>query len=187
MSKLTEKQKRFVQEYLVDLNASAAARRAGYSEKTTNEQGARLSAKSSVQASIQAAIRQRQKRVEITQDMVMKELAAIAFTNATDFVTISSDGLINVKSTQEIPEDKLGAVASIKYSANGLGVEIKLYDKPRALELLGKHLGMFGSQTVMNSSEENNILEVINQSTATALDTSTISEIEQPAQTGANK
>lgn len=187
MAKLTDKQKRFVQEYLVDLNATAAARRAGYSEKTANEQGARLLAKSSIQAAIQAAMQKRQKRVEITQDMVIKELAVIAFANATDFVTINANGLINVKPTKEIPEDKLGAIASIKYSANGLGVEIKLYDKPRALELLGKHLGMFGGQTSTGGPEENNIFEVIDQSTTAALDISTIPEIEPPAQSEGNE
>lgn len=187
MAKLTDKQKRFVQEYLVDLNATAAARRAGYSEKTANEQGARLLAKPNIQTAIQAAMLKRQKRVEITQDMVIMELAAIAFANGADFATITVNGLINVKPTSELSEEKRKALAGIKYSANGLGVEIKLHDKLRALELLGKHLGMFGGQTGTDDLERCNIFEAIDQSTTAELDISTIPEIEPPAQTEGNK
>ncbi|MCO2636840.1 terminase small subunit, partial [Pseudomonas aeruginosa] len=70
MKKLTVKQQRFVDEYLCDLNASAAARRAGYSEKTANEQGARLLAKVSVQEAVRAAMTDRRERTHVTQDRV---------------------------------------------------------------------------------------------------------------------
>jgi phage terminase small subunit len=74
VSKLTAKQTNFVEEYLIDLNATQAAIRAGYSEKTANEQGARLLAKVSVHAAVETALAARSQRTEITQDMVVAGL-----------------------------------------------------------------------------------------------------------------
>ena len=176
MVKLTEKQKRFVQEYLIDLNATAAARRAGYSEKTACEQGSRLLANVKVQTELQYQQAKRQKRTEITQEKVLQELAAIAFANGYDFAQVIKPGVVRVIPTEEIPQDKRKAVASIKETANG--TEIKTYDKVRALGLLGKHLGIFDSNNNTITEQENNIFEVINQSTNGELNTSAISEIE---------
>ena len=108
----------------------------------------------------------------------MQELASIAFANGTDFVTVTGAGLLCVKATSEVPKNKLPAIAGIKYSQ--LGIEIKLHDKVRALELLGKHLGVFAT----GAAEENNIFEVIEQSTQEEIDTNEIPEIEPPAEPG---
>lgn len=81
---LTAKQKMFVQEYLVDLNATQAAIRAGYSEKTACEQGARLLANVKVQRSIQEAMKKREKRVEVNQDYVISKLLEITEKEASD-------------------------------------------------------------------------------------------------------
>lgn len=75
--KLTEKQKRFVDEYLIDLNASAAARRAGYSEKTADRIGPRLVVKSCVAQAIAERLKDRQERTEVTQDFVVTNLKTI--------------------------------------------------------------------------------------------------------------
>jgi phage terminase small subunit len=83
-----------------------------------------------------------------------------------------------------VPKEKLPAIAGLKY--NQMGVEIKLHDKVRALELLGKHLGVFDSNNGGLAAEENNIFDVIDQSTKEELDTSEISEIEPPAKSGAD-
>lgn len=104
-TKLTEKQKRFCEEYLIDLNATQAAIRAGYKEKTAYAQGQRLLKKVEVQLYLKELMEQRSQRTEITADTVLKELAKIA----------SAD------------------------------VEITEKSKIKALELLGKHLGMFTS------------------------------------------
>lgn len=176
MVKLTEKQKRFVQEYLVDLNATAAAKRAGYSEKSASRIAVELLNKTQVSAEIQKHQAKRQKRTEITQEKVLQELAAIAFANGYDFAQVIKPGVVRVIPTEEIPQDKRKAVASIKETANG--TEIKTYDKVRALELLGKHLGIFDSNNNTITEQENNIFEVINQSTNGELNTSAISEIE---------
>ena len=182
MAKLTEKQKRFVQEYLVDLNATAAAKRAGYSEKSASRIAVELLNKTQVSAEIQKQQAKRQKRVEITQEKVLEELAAIAFANGADFATVNQNGIVRITPTSELPDEKRKAIASIKEGANG--TEIKTYDKVRALELLGKHLGVFDSNNGAAAEQENNIFEVIDQSTREELDTSAISEIEHPAKPG---
>lgn len=134
--KLTEKQKRFVQEYLVDLNATAAAQRAGYKDPNIGRQ---LITKNNVSAAIQEAMDRRQSRVEITQDRVLRELAAIAFAKGTDYASIIS-GMVMVTDTGELTEEQKAAIVTIKQTKEG--VEVKLADKLKALELLAKHLGL---------------------------------------------
>ena len=79
---LTPKQERFVQEYLVDLNATAAAKRAGYNEKTAYSMGQRLLKKVEIQNSIQEAQRSLQDRTEVTQERIIAETAKLAFFDA---------------------------------------------------------------------------------------------------------
>lgn len=81
---LTPKQERFVQEYLVDLNATAAAKRAGYSERRASELGYQLLRKTTVQAAIQRAIQDRSQRTGVTQDYVIEKLKAISDKQASD-------------------------------------------------------------------------------------------------------
>lgn len=182
MAKLTEKQKRFVQEYLVDLNATAAAKRAGYSEKTADRIGPELLGKTCVSAAIQEAIKNRQKRTEITQDRVLAELAAIAFANGANYATINCNGLVRHVPTNELNTEQKKAIACIKEGQ--YGAEVKQYDKLKALELLGRHLGMFESHATTTEQEENNIFEVIDQSTREELDVSDIPEVEPSAKSG---
>lgn len=137
MAKLTEKQKRFVAEYLVDLNATQAAARAGYKDPNIGRQ---LIAKNNVSEEIQKEIDARRKRTEITQDDVLKELAAIAFSRTTDFASIRGP-IVELTPTDQLTEEQKKAVASIEQG--NFGIKLKLHDKVKALELLGKHLGMF--------------------------------------------
>ena len=182
VAKLTEKQKRFVAEYLVDLNATQAAIRAGYSPKTANRIGSQNLSKVDVQAEIEKRRATLRNKLEITQEKVIEELAAVAFANGADFAQVTKTGLVRIIPTEDIPQDKRKAIASIKEGANG--TEIKTYDKVRALELLGKHLGVFDSNNGVAAEQENNIFDVIDQSTREELDTSAISEIEHPAKPG---
>lgn len=179
MAKLTDKQKRFVDEYLVDLNATAAARRAGYKDPNIGRQ---LITKNNVSAEIQKRQEKLRGKLEITQERVLEELAAIAFANGTDFATITHNGLVRLTPTDEVPEEKKKAVASIKEGQ--YGTEIKLHDKVRALELLGKHLGVFDANNGPTNEQENNIFEVIEESTREEIDTDAIPEIEPPAKPG---
>lgn len=139
-AKLPPKQRRFVQEHLVDLNATQAAIRAGYSAKTADVQGPRLLGNVRIQEAIQEAMSRREKRTEITADRVLNELAKIAFSDLTDFVEFGPDG-IKIR-----PSDKVdGAVLSevSEMITKGASVtSVKLHSKMKALELLCKHLGL---------------------------------------------
>jgi len=144
MAKLTPKQARFIEEYLIDLNATQAAIRAGYKETTAYAIGAENLKKPQIAAKIAAEMAARSRRTEITQDRVLTELAKIGFADISDFVAVEGVGgflQVRVKPTADVPPEKLGAVAAIKNGA--YGIEIKLNDKVKALELLGRHLGMF--------------------------------------------
>lgn len=136
---LTDKQEQFCLEYLTDLNATQAAIRAGYSENTANEQGSRMLAKVNVQKCIAELQAERAERLQIQQDDILRELASIAFASPAHYMdVVQADG---IKPTAEWTEQQKAAVTSIKNTQNG--VEIRLSDKVKALELLGKHLGMF--------------------------------------------
>ena len=140
MAKLTPKQQLFVEEYLVDLNATQAAIRAGYSEKSAFIIGAENLRKPKIAATIQQAMEKRSERTTVTQDRVVKELARIAFVDPTQVIDFA---LGTVR--DELSEDDRAVLAGIKVK-NGMCTterEVKLLDKLRALELLGKHLGMF--------------------------------------------
>lgn len=148
MAKLSEKQRRFVQEYLKDLNATQAAARAGYKDPNI---GRRLVTKSNVSEAIQKAIEKRQARTEITQDRVLEELAAIAFAKGTDYAKIK-DGFVVVSDTEQLTEQQKAAIVGIKQTRDG--VEIKLADKSKSLELLARHLGLFDRQEKQDEEDE---------------------------------
>jgi phage terminase small subunit len=152
---LNLKQKRFVQEYLIDLNATQAAIRAEYSEHTAYSMGQRLLKNVEVQAALQEAIKNRAIRTEITQDRVLKELANIAFANGTDYakvVKVNDESLVGIVPTDDLTADQRSAIVGIKQ--NQFGIEIKLNDKLKALELIGKHLGMFNDKNNGDDSVE---------------------------------
>lgn len=147
MAKLTAKQQRFCDEYLIDLNATQAAIRAGYSVKTANEQGSQLLAKLSIQEVIGKEMAERSRRTGINQDRVVLELAKLAFVNIADVVDLE-----NATVRRSATDDDLACIQSIKIKPSefGEGREIKLYDKKASLELLGKHLGMFKDNMNLN-------------------------------------
>ena len=147
---MTEKQKIFADEYLIDLNATRAYRVAYTNVKkddTAAAAAARMLRNVKVAEYIQERMQERQQRTEVTQDRVVQELAAIAFAKATDYVTIKSNGpaaVVMIKSTDDLTDEQVRAIAGIKEGANG--IEIKLNDKEKALELLGRHLGMWNDK-----------------------------------------
>lgn len=152
VAKLNARQQRFVDEYLIDLNATQAAIRAGYSVKTAQEQGAQLLSKLMVQQAVSEKMAERSKRTGVNQDRIVLELAKIALVKMTDLV----DSHGRIKDTAS--EDDLACIESIKYKASesdtGSSVEreVKLASKLKALELLGKHLGMWNDKLDVNVS-----------------------------------
>lgn len=160
--KLTAKQVRFVDEYLVDFNATQAAIKAGYKAKTAHVIGAENLRKPKIAEEIARRQKDLQKRTEISQDRVVKELARIAFADVTDYAyvmqaIIERDGVkvpvesAVIKETYDLTDDQRAAIASIKQGANG--VEIKLHDKIKALELLGRHIGMFNDKLSLSGTD----------------------------------
>lgn len=142
-AKLTDRQKKFCDEYLIDLNATQAAIRAGYSEKTAYSISNELLKKPEIIARIKKRRDDQIKRTEITADRVLLELARIAFVDGSAFATITARGKVKFTPTDELTNDQRAVIAGVK---NGkFGTEIKTNDKVRALELLGKHLGLFDS------------------------------------------
>lgn len=143
---MTDKQKIFADEYLIDLNATRAYRVAYPSVKkdeTAAAAAARMLRNVKVASYIQDRMEERQKRTEVTQDRVVQELAASAFAKATDYVEIRG-GRVVIKDTSQLEDNQIRAIAGIKEGANG--IEIKLNDKEKALELLGRHLGMWNDK-----------------------------------------
>ena len=139
--KMTPKQARFVSEYLIDLNATAAAKRAGYKNP---EIGRQIITKNNVAAAIAAAMNKREVRTEITAERVIKELADIAFLRSDEVFTIDGDH-VTVKDTAEMSDAARRALISASQTVTAAGgtITVKLCDKIKALELLGRHLGMF--------------------------------------------
>ena len=161
--KLTPKQIRFVDEYLVDFNATQAAIRAGYSPKTAAAAAARLLRNVNIQAEIARRQKDLQRRTEVTQERVVKELARIAFANIADYIHLQTqtrtkdDGTevtyqtVMFNETQELSADQRAALAVVKQSVNGF--ELKLHDKIKALELLGRHIGMFNDKLSLSGTD----------------------------------
>lgn len=143
-TKLTDKQRAFVAEYLVDLNATQAAIRAGYSVKSAARISIELLNKSHVASAIGSAQAKRERRTEITQDMVVRELAKVAFGNTRTVVSWGAGGVV-LKDSDELTEDEAAIVSEVRETAtkDGGSMSIKTHDKIKALELLGKHIGMF--------------------------------------------
>jgi phage terminase small subunit len=149
---LTAKQARFVAEYLVDLNASAAARRAGYSPKTAGQIGDENLKKPEIAEAVNAAIAKRSARTELTADAVIAELWKIGSSNMMDYVRIGSNGdpFIDLSA---LDRDRAAAIAEVTVEdfKDGRGedardvrrVKFKLHDKKGALTDLGRHFGLF--------------------------------------------
>ena len=149
---MTKKQKLFCEEYLIDLNATQAAIRTGYSPETAGAIGNENLKKPEIRAYIDRAMAERSRRTGVNADRVVQELAKIAFVNASDVIdpetaTIREDAL---------PEDT-AAIQSVKvktFGEDGLEREIKMADKLKALELLGKHMGMFKERISVSAVNE---------------------------------
>lgn len=137
---MTEKQIRFCDEYMIDLNATQAAIRAGYSARSAGTNGPRLLGNAGVRARIDEAMAEQSRRTGVTAERVVRELARLAFVNAPDVIDMRTARL-----REDATEDDRATIASIKVKTGDQFTEreIRMCDKVKALELLGRHLGMF--------------------------------------------
>jgi phage terminase small subunit len=140
---LTARERCFVQEYLVDLNASQASIRAGYSKNSASQLAYTLTKRPRVAAAIRAAMDARAKRTQITADRVLREFARIAFADIRSFTEPGQESL-TVKSLDALSADDAAAIAEVRRSSDGKDLKVKLHDKKKALDSIARHLGLFG-------------------------------------------
>lgn len=145
MNNLNEKQKIFCDEYIIDFNATQAAIRAGYSEKTAYSMGQRLLKKVEIQLNLVQLKSERSIRTQITQDRVLLEISRLAFNDPRKAFGIDGDLL----PIFDWPDEVAAAISSIKITDTKTRdnsiirlKEVKFWDKGRQLELAAKHLGL---------------------------------------------
>lgn len=152
---LNPKQKRFCEEYVVDLNATQAAIRAGYSKKTAYSIGDRLLKDVEVKKCIRKLQKKLSEATQITAEKVILELWRIGSSNIQDMIVEDNA----IKDLSKIDRAKAAAISSIKVTerhtetGSQTTTEFKLYDKPAALNMLGKHLGIFERDNEQKKSE----------------------------------
>ena len=152
---ITDRMKKFVDEYLIDFNATQAAIRAGYSESTANEQGSQLLARPDIRELVAEGQKEIMERTQTFQDNAVAELKIVGFSDLADFLTVKDGGIVEQKSFDQLTKEQTKCIKKIKqtvrtsHSSDGsilhqtATLEIELHDKLKALELLGRHLGMF--------------------------------------------
>lgn len=163
---MTKKQKRFVEEYLIDLNATQAAIRAGYSPDTAGQIGEQNLKKLEIKSAVEKAMADRSRRTGISQDRVIQELAKIAFVNASDVIDPEDASVIAGAARED-----LACIQSVKVKQSNSDKgemterEVKLADKLRALELLGKHLGIWTEKVQVSglAEEQSKLHELLEQ------------------------
>lgn len=156
---LNDSQSRFVDEYLVDLNATQAAIRAGYSEKSAASQAHELLKNPKVEAAIQAKRARLSKKLEISTERVLNELARVAFSDMRNVAEWNAGG-VDFKDSSTLSDDVAAAVSEVSSdttrSKDGVTVKhkIKLHDKMRALEMLSRHLNLFAPDSAQGGKGE---------------------------------
>jgi phage terminase small subunit len=143
---MTPRQRRFVEEYLVDLNATAAAKRAGYSARSVQHNGYRLLKNPAIAAAVAKAQARRAARTQVSADRVVTELAKVAFGDPRRLLSWGPDGVV-LRDSSELTEAEAALVSEVSETRTAAGGtrRVKLHCKLTALNALGKHLGLFGN------------------------------------------
>ncbi|MCP5246170.1 MAG: terminase small subunit [Burkholderiales bacterium] len=146
---MNSRQKKFCEEYLVDLNATQAAKRAGYTGKTVRTQASKMLTNPNIEKYIQELMKKREERTEVTQDRVLKEWAKLAFLDPQKFFDESG----NLLPVNKLDKDVAAALVGIDVTENVVNGElvsvtkkIKFADKKGALDSCARHLGMFNDK-----------------------------------------
>lgn len=176
---MTPKQTAFVREYMVDLNSTQAAIRAGYSPRTASSIGEENLSKPEIALAIADARRAAQERATATSDDVLRELDAIAFATVADVVVWGPDG-VTVRDSESLPDAVRAAVKSVKIKRERRmrgreeweveEIAVTMHDKVRALELAGKHRGMFADTLEVSGQIELTVRERVNLMRTLSLD-----------------
>lgn len=151
LEELTPRQKCFVAEYLIDLNATKAAIRAGYNPNSASVTASDMLAKANIAAMVARAMEQRASRVQMTADSVLHEMSLLSHSNIDHYI-VDDDGRVVL--TEGAPDGAMAAVQSVRRKKTiredkdgnctvTYDVEIKLWDKPTPLKLMGRHTGLF--------------------------------------------
>lgn len=162
---LNDQQQKFVNEYLVDLNATQAAIRAGYSEKSAAVIGFENLRKPNIATALQERMDARSERTEITQDMVLRELAKIGFSDIRKAIRwgtlgarvdaeteeVSIENSVQLLDSAELDDATAASIQEISQGANG--IKLKMYDKKGALVDIGRHLGMFDDKLTLKGDK----------------------------------
>lgn len=147
--KLTPKQEKFCQEYMIDLNATQAAIRAGYSEKTAEEQGSRLLRNVKVQNYISMLKNKASEKIEVTQQQVLQELKNWAYSDITETISLTPEEI------KELPKEIRRLITKYKYvkrdHKNSKGdviytdhvVELHFVSKDKAIDMINRHIGFY--------------------------------------------
>ena len=160
---LTDQNKRFGEEYIIDLHITNAAIRAKYSKKTAYSIGQRLLKNVEMQEYIQNLMKERSERTNITQDKVLEELFHLGFSNIKNYIKASTDGFIVFKDIDQISEEDARAIEAIKVNVKEGKIEFKLHSKTKTIEMMGRHLGMFLDKTEHSGKVEVEIKRIITE------------------------
>jgi phage terminase small subunit len=161
-SGLTPKQRQFVDEYLLDLNGTQSAIRAGYSKKNARIIAAQNLSKLNIQAVLREAMKKREQRTQVKADKVLKEAAKLAFSDIRQVFKLEDFELI---SPHELPDDVAPAVASVKKkvkvfrdkdgnTTEFVTWEYSFWDKNKALDKLFRHLGLYNDKLKLDADDE---------------------------------
>lgn len=152
---LNPRQEQFCQEYLIDLNQKAAYIRAGYATKGAEQNASLLMSNHKVRSRIDGLLAERSKRTGISQDRIIRELARVALADPTKIIDQETGEIITDN------EDNTAAISSIRVKTmktkDGEEIvdrEVRIWDKNKALELLGKHLGMYTDNLKLSGEHE---------------------------------
>lgn len=191
---MTPKQCRFVAEYLVDLNATQAAIRAGYSARTAVKIGSENLRKPDIASAIEAAMADRAARTEITADRVLKELAKIGFSDIRNVVTwgeaiavkdietgeVTIANGVALVAADQLDESVAATIAEVSQTKDGT-LKVKLHDKRAALVDIGRHLGMWNDSLKLKGDAENPLTILVQQLQGSAIKPVEVAPQEEPA------
>ena len=148
LSELTDMQQLFVDNYLVTLNAKKSAIAAGYSPDSASDLGHQLLKHPLVSKQLRKAMSRRAKRLELSADNILREIARVAFSDIRAVMSFDANG-VKVKSSDKIHSDAAAAIQSVEHKLSetkdncNISVKVKMHDKMKALDMAGRHLGLW--------------------------------------------